>query len=222
MIIQHIQHSCSKKHCIKQDLQHVSTCSTFLQFRANFVLKMLLSAEMLNMLNHVGDLVWKMCFFRGNVEYVEYVEWFGNLEAPLLIGSKNIQHIQHFCRKKHFFQTRSPTWFKNWTYLQIRANFVQQMLLSAEMLNMLNAFGTYKLHCLQVPKEFNIFNILNISAVISIFANTISNMIQHIQHFCRKKHFSNKYEIPYINVLKMHISAVSSPFEMKRNLFLQK
>ena len=44
------------------------------------------------------------------------------------------------------------------------------------------------------------------------FSNKISNMVQHIQHFCRKKHFSNKYEIPYINVLKMHISAVSSPF----------
>ena len=73
--------------------------------------KVLLSAVMLNMLNHVESPL-KNASFSCHVEYVEYVECFGNYEGPFLIfwggwvSSKmvqHIQHIQHDSRKKHIF-----------------------------------------------------------------------------------------------------------------------
>ena len=74
-------------------IQHDSTYSTFQQKEAFLGEKTLLSAEMLNMLNVLG--LWS--------------EISVQLEEPH--GPKNIQHIQHFSRKKRFFGTLDPTWF---------------------------------------------------------------------------------------------------------------
>ena len=47
---------------------------------------MCLFAEMLNMLNVFLECFWKCVSFWGNVEYVEYVECFGDLQTPLEWG----------------------------------------------------------------------------------------------------------------------------------------
>ena len=114
--------------------------------RSTFSQKKLLSAEMLNMLNSGGPVESKCASFCRNVEYVEYVECFGeNLGPPPLSSS-------------------SPTYS---TFPLKEAHFLKKMLLSAEMLNMLNSLA--RGHLLISPKTFNIFNIFNISAERSTF-----------------------------------------------------
>ena len=54
-----------------------STYSTFPLKEAHFLKKMLLSGEMLNMLNSGPHVESKCASFCRNVEYVEYVECFG-------------------------------------------------------------------------------------------------------------------------------------------------
>ena len=83
---------------------------------------MLLSAEMLNMLNHVGDLqamFEKYASFCRNVEYVDHMlnVFSGTYKAMELVSPRyiqHIQHIQHFCRKKHFLYKISSKLQKCW------------------------------------------------------------------------------------------------------------
>ena len=66
------------------------------------------------MLNSLGHVESKCASFRGNVEYVEYVEFFGeSLAKPPLSSSspkniQHIQHIQHFCSFKHILVQHAP------------------------------------------------------------------------------------------------------------------
>ena len=70
---------------------------------------MLLSGEMLNMLNPAGSPLQKCASFWGNVEYVEYVQFLGKHCPPnVSLGIEHIQHIQHFPRKKHIVKICSP------------------------------------------------------------------------------------------------------------------
>ena len=93
----------------------------FLQKEPHFSPKMLLSAEMLNMLNHVGDLVWKMCFFLRKC----WICW--------------------IC----------------WMFLEPIGSFAYRF----------KKHSTYSAYSTFLQKEAH-------------FSNKISNMIQHIQHFC--------------------------------------
>ena len=122
-----------------------STYSTFPLKEAHFLKKMLLSAEMLNMLNSLA---------RGHL-----------LISPKTFNIFNIFNIS---------AERSTFWFnmgpQNSTYSTFplkERHFSENVLLSAEMLNMLNSLA--RGHLLISPKTFNIFNIFNISAERSTF-----------------------------------------------------
>ena len=68
---------------------------------------MLLSGEMLNMLNPAGSPFQKCASFWGNVEYVQYVQFLGKDWGPpppdLSLGIEHIEHIQHFPQKEAHF-----------------------------------------------------------------------------------------------------------------------
>ena len=104
---------------------------------------------MLNMLNHIGDFVWKMCFFLrkcwicwicwmilesiGSFAYrfknIQHIQHIQHLQKSTFFKQdlQHIQHIQHFCRKKHIFQTRSPTWFNIFNISAERSIFLTSM-----------------------------------------------------------------------------------------------
>ena len=72
-------------------------------------------------------------------------------------------------------------------------------LLSAEMLNMLNMLNVLwpmRLHGVKWAKKPSKYSTYSTYSTFqqkeAIFRNLTSNMIQHIQHFNRKKHFSCK------------------------------
>ena len=65
------------KLAISNDFSGISECP---------VQKVVLSAVMLNMLNHVESPSKKNASFSCHVEYVEYVECFGNYEGPFFFG----------------------------------------------------------------------------------------------------------------------------------------
>ena len=182
--IQHIQHFCRKKHILIQHGPQNSTYSTFPLKEAHFLKKMLLSAEMLNMLNslarghllispktfnifnifnisaerstfwfnmgpriqHIQHFPWKKTFFLRkcasfcwNVEYVEFSGQGSPSNFPQNI--QHIQHIQHFCRKKHILIQHGAQNSTYSTFPLKEAFFWENVLLSGEMLNMLNFFG---------------------------------------------------------------------------------
>ena len=93
-----------------------------------FVKKVLLSAEMLNMLDHVECLFPKMCFFLLKY-WICWICWiilpqFGPIWPPIRPKKlQHIQHIQHFSRKKHIFQTLDPTWFNIFNISAERSTF---------------------------------------------------------------------------------------------------
>ena len=152
---------------------------------------MLLSAEMLNMLNHVGDLVWKMCFFLRKC-WICWICWmflepigsfayrfkkhstystystFLQKEAHFSNKISNmIQHIQHFCSfelilyKKCFFLQKCWICWICWMFLGLTSSIACRF----------QKHSTYSTYSTFLQKEAH-------------FSNKISNMIQHIQHFC--------------------------------------
>ena len=70
-----------------------------------FPKKVLLSAEMLNMLNYFAS-IWSL------------------LASHRPKKTQHIQHIQHFSRKKHIFQTLGPTWFNIFNISAERSTFL--------------------------------------------------------------------------------------------------
>ena len=92
-------------------IQHSPKSGYFRGNNSTYVSNVLRSAEMLNMLNHVGS------SFRKNVllsaEKLNMLNYFGSMESqkgpnrPKII--QHIQHIQHFSKKKHFFRKRHST-----------------------------------------------------------------------------------------------------------------
>ena len=146
-IIQHIQHFSRKKHFFKnvvlsgEIIQHSPKSDYFMGNNSTCVSNVLLSAEMLNMLNHVGSNFRKMCFFLLKC-WICWICWIilGLWKAkkgpnrPKII--QHIQHIQHFSRKKHFFQKRHSTWSNIFNISAERSTFLKKMLLSGEKFNM--------------------------------------------------------------------------------------
>ena len=197
---------------------------------------MLLSAVMLNMLNHVVCSAQKTLLSAEMLNMLNMLNVFWPMTPPLqtmgLHGPKSIQHIQHFSRKKGFFSepyiqhdstysTFQPKeahfekkclfqgkkfnmaqkvvlsaekyqhgpksgYFsrkiqhgpKSGSFSRTNSTCAENVLLSAEMLNMLNALGVWLIdwRTLMGQKTFNIFNIFNISAERSVFSEA------YIQH----------------------------------------
>ena len=126
-----------------------------------------------------------MLFFWGNVEYVEYVECFWNLQALFLNEANKFP--------KHSTYSTFP---------QIQeAHFLKKMLLSVVMLNVVSPSGNWGVQ--KGPVSFK--NIQHIQPIQHFrrkkhFLSEAFEHIQHIQHFCRKKHIN-----------KMLLSAVLGP-----------
>ena len=85
---------------------------------------MLFSAEMLNMLNHVGSNVPKICFFLLKC----WICWIilGLWNAKGTTRGKIIPHIQHFSRKKHFFREGIQHDLTYSTFQQKEAHFSEK------------------------------------------------------------------------------------------------
>ena len=130
---------CRNKHIIiKNGLKIAEICifSTFIYGISYLLEKMLLSAEMLNMLNHVGDLVWKICFFLQKC-------WICWIMLEGLFGK-----CASFCWL---------CWIC-WMFLEPIGSFAYR-------------FKKHSTYSTFLQKAAH-------------FSNKISNMIQHIQHFC--------------------------------------
>ena len=102
-------------------------------------------------------------------------------------------HVEFFPRKKHFFKNVLLSAEMLNMLDHVECLFPKKMLLSAEMLNMLNMlnyFGSiWSLLAFHRPKIIqHIQHIQLFSRKKHIFSKIGSNMIQHIQHFSRKKH----------------------------------
>ena len=149
-IIQHIQHFIWKRHFFKnmvlsgEMIQHSPKSGYFRGKNSTCVSNVLLSAEMLNMLNHVGSNFRKMCFFLlkcwicwiifGSMEsqkgpnrgkLIQHIHIFNiSAERSTFLG-KGIQHDltystfqqkeAHFW-KKCFFLGKNSTWPKKWLF----------------------------------------------------------------------------------------------------------
>ena len=124
----------------------------------------------------------KSASFWGNVEYVEYVECFGNLWAKIRpVSSENIQHLQPFPRKKHFFQNHTKNTFNTFNIFNMKAErkaFSKNMLLTVVMLNVV----VYSLG----------------------FTNGVCRFhIQHIQQFPSKKHIFRNHTKNTFNIFNI-------------------
>ena len=128
--IQHIQHFCS--------------------FELILYKKMLLSAEMLNMLNHVGDLVWKMCFFLQKC-WICWICWMF-LEPTSNGACKSQIHSTYstystFLQKKHFLYKISSKLQKCWIcwiMLEILFEKCASFCRNVEYVEYVECFWTYK------------------------------------------------------------------------------
>ena len=127
-----------------------------------FPKKVLLSAEMLNMLNmlkYFGSIWSLLAFHRPKIiQHIQHIQLFSRKKHIFSkIGSNMIQHIQHFSRKKHIWYTcwiifpEITTFgamlnFLPWKnhflghveFFPRKKHFFKNVLLSAEMLNMLD------------------------------------------------------------------------------------
>ena len=142
-------------------------------------------------IQHIQHFAWKKRIFSKETSFswnVKYVEFSGQgSPSNFPQNIQHVQHVQHFCRKKHIWFNMGP---RNSTYSTFRLeerHFSKNVLLSSEMLNMLNSLA--RGHLLISPKTFNIFNI---SSESSTFWFNMGPRIQHIQHFPGKKHFFEK------------------------------
>ena len=80
--------------------------------------------------------------------------------------------------------------------------FPKKVLLSAEMLNMLNYFASiWSLLASHRPQTISTYSTFQQKE--AHFSDTRSNMIQHIQHFRRKKHISNSIVLLSAEMLNM-------------------
>ena len=127
----------------------------------SLLLNICFSAVMSNMLNRF--LVWFWIFFWGNVEYVEC---FLNLQGRFWpINSQNVQHLQHFPRKKHFLETRPRTYSTYSTLQQKKKTHFQK-----------NVSYNCNVECFWrrglSSKTVNRFNIFSLTAEKSTFLET--------------------------------------------------
>ena len=133
----------------------------------------------------------KCASFWGNVEYVEYVECFLNLQGRFgPISSQNIQHIQHiqhFPRKKHIFKNILRTYSTYSTLQQKEAHFQKKMLLTAVMLNVSGQKGGGRLKKHSTYSTYSTYSTLQLKE--AHFCWEGLEHIQHIQHYSRKKFF---------------------------------
>ena len=155
--------------------------STLQLWESHFFKNVLLSAEMLNMLN----VEWWTCRPRSRCT-----------PRP----RKKKQHSTLQLWESHFLRNVLLS-AEMLNMLNVSWSVFENVLLSGEMLNMLNMLNAFL--NLQTPRfwgqhkfpeTFNIFNIFNISPETSTFFETraFQEHIQHIQHFSRKKHIFKK------------------------------
>ena len=210
--------------------------------------KMLLSAEMLNMLNllnYFGSIWSLLAFHRPKIiQHIQHIQLFISRKKHIFskIGSNMIQHIQHFSRKKHIWYTCwiiFPEIITFWAVLsffpwknhflghveffpQKEAFFFKNVLLSAEMLNMLDHVEyLFWKKVLLSAEMLNMLNMLNyfgsIWSFLAFHRPKIIQHIQHIQHFSRKKHIFRKLDPTWFNIF--NISAERSTFDTHVELF---
>ena len=127
--------------------------------------------------------------FSSNVEYVDYVECFLNLQtlpsAPQKSQHSTVQLWEAHFSKRCFFQLKCwICWMCSW-------NVPENVLLSGNMLNMLNVFGTYG----PLLNEANKFKKHSTYSAFPLkethFWRQAFEHIQYIQHF-RRKHIFGK------------------------------
>ena len=97
-----------------EKIQHSPKSDYFRENNSTCVSNVLLSAEMLNMLNHVGSKFRKNVLLSAEkLNMLNMLNYFGSMEGPKGPNRpkiiQHIQHIQHFSRKKHFFWKRHST-----------------------------------------------------------------------------------------------------------------
>ena len=113
-----------------------SAYSTFLQKEAHF------DSTWGPRMQHIEHFPWKKHIFSKNASFswhVEYVEFSGQGSPSNF--PQNIQHIQHFRRKKHILIQHGAQNSTYSTFPLKERHFSENVLLSAEMLNMLNPLG---------------------------------------------------------------------------------
>ena len=114
-----------------------------------------------------------------------------NMPQKLVLSAEKIQHGP----KSGYFSRKNSTWPKKWFFQQKNSTCAENVLLSAEMLNMLNVLGVWLDISDRLEDPYGPENIQH---------------IQHIQHFSRKKRFFGGLHPTWFNIF--NISAERSPW----------